>query len=67
MNMNRLIQMAIRMVMRHGVSRGIDYAARRGKDAKSLTPAERAQAQGAKDLAGKARKGARLVRRFGRF
>jgi len=67
MDLNRLISMAMRLVMRRGVNMGIDYASRRGKDAKAMTPEERAQAKSAKDMANKARKGARLARRIGKF
>lgn len=67
MDANRLIQMVIRMVMRRGVNMGIDYATRRGKDAKTMSPEEREQARSAKDIAGKARRGARLARRMGKF
>lgn len=67
MDMNRLINMVIRMVMRRGMKAGIDYAARRGQDPKTMTPEERAKAVEAKDLAGKARKGMRLAKRMGRF
>ena len=67
MNMNGLINMVIRMVMRRGINAGINYAARRGQDPRTMTPAERAKAGEAKALAGKARKGARLAKRMGRF
>ena len=63
MNANQLINMVIRMVMRRGVNMGINHAARRGMDARTMTPQERAQAKSARDMADKARKGARLARR----
>ncbi len=67
MNANQLINMVIRMVLRRGVNMGIDYAARRGKDARTLTPEEKAQAKAGKDMASKARQGAKLTRRMGKF
>lgn len=67
MNAIQLINMVIRMVMRRGVNAGIDYAARRGQHPKAMTPEERAKSAETKDLAGKARKGARLAKRMGRF
>ncbi len=67
MNINRIINMLLRMFMRKAVNKGIDMAARRGKPPAEMTPEERAQAQIAKQTAGKAQKLARLARRMGRF
>jgi len=67
MNANRIINMLLRMFMRKAVNKGIDMAARRGKSPAEMTPEEREQAQKVKQTTGKARKLARLARRFGRF
>ncbi len=67
MNANQIINMLLRMFMRKAVNKGIDMAARRGKPPAEMTPEERAQAQIAKQTAGKAQKLARLARRMGRF
>ncbi|WP_457646168.1 hypothetical protein [Profundibacter sp.] len=67
MNANRIINMLLRMFMRKAVNKGIDMAARRGKSPAEMTVEERAQAQKAKQTAGKAQKLARLARRMGRF
>ena len=67
MNINRIINMLLRMFMRKAVNKGIDMAARRGKPPAEMTTEERAQAQIAKQTAGKAQKLARLARRLGRF
>lgn len=68
MNLNQIINMVIRMVMRRGINmginKGIDLAARRGKAPSAMTPEERKQAQKAKQTAAKARKAARITRRF---
>ena len=68
MDLNRIIQMIVNTLLRRFMGRaintGIDYAARRGKAAGDMTPAEREQARSAKDLAQKARKVSRLTRRF---
>ncbi|MEL6681284.1 MAG: hypothetical protein AAFQ09_01415 [Pseudomonadota bacterium] len=64
MNANRLINMAMRMLMRKGISKGIDIAANRGKSAKDMTPEQRASAQETRQTAHKARRGLNLVRRL---
>lgn len=68
MDLNRLIQMLMRMFLRKAVNKGIrsatDYASRRGKPPAEMTPEERAQAARAKELADKAKKMARLGRRL---
>ena len=67
MDMSRMINMVIRLVMRRGVNIGIDYAARRGKTPDAMTPEDKAQARAGKEMARKARQGARLARRIGKF
>ncbi|HGG64819.1 MAG TPA: hypothetical protein ENK34_09645 [Rhodobacteraceae bacterium] len=67
MDAGRIINMLLRMFMRKAVNKGIDMAARRGKPPAEMTAEERAQAQKAKQTAGKAQKLARLARRMGRF
>ncbi|MEJ8560801.1 hypothetical protein QTO30_05880 [Yoonia sp. GPGPB17] len=64
MNMNRLINMAVRMLMRKGINKGVALASTRGKRAEDLTPEERAQAKNAQQTAQKAQKGMRAARRF---
>ncbi len=68
--MDRLIQMIINAVMRQvinrGVKSGIDYATRGGKPQNLMTPEERDQAKGAKDMAKRARQAANLAKRLGR-
>ncbi|MGB5559270.1 MAG: hypothetical protein WBN04_14820 [Paracoccaceae bacterium] len=65
--MSRLINMVIRLVMRRGVNMGINYAARRGKNPNAMTPEDKSQARAGKEIAKKARQGARLARRIGKF
>jgi len=60
MNMNRLINMGLRLLMR----KGTDLAANRGKQPADMTPEERQQAQDARQTAQKARRGMRAARRF---
>lgn len=60
MNMNRLINMGLRLLMR----KGTDLAANRGKRPADMTPQERKQAQDARQTAQKARRGMRAARRF---
>ena len=67
MNANQIINMVMRMFLRKVVNKGIDMAANRGKSVEEMTPAEREQAQKAKQTANKAKKMARLARRMGRF
>ena len=64
MNMNRLINMGMRMLMRRGMNAGIDAAARRGKRPEDMTPEERAAAQRARQNTHQARRGLGLLRRF---
>jgi len=71
MNIERLITMFFRLFARKIVSRGIDAGiglATRGRGDKSKTPAEdAARSKGAKDMAKKARQGAKIIRRMGRM
>ena len=60
MNMNRLINMGLRMLMR----KGTQMAANRGKRPADMTPEERAEARNAQQTAQKAQKGMRAARRF---
>ena len=60
MNMNRLINMGVRMLMR----KGTEIAANRGKRPEDMTPDERAQAKNARQTSQKAQRGMRAVRRF---
>ena len=60
MNMNRLINMGLRMLM----NKGIEVAANKGKKPEDMTPEERKSAQATKANAQKARRGLGLARRF---
>jgi hypothetical protein len=66
MDLNRILSMISRIFVRKAVNKGIDYAARRGKDPAQMTPAERKQAGDARALAKRARQAARITRRMGR-
>lgn len=66
MDINRVLQMLLRMLFRPLMRMGIDYAARRGKSQAEMTPEEKDQARKAKDLARRADEAARLTRRLGR-
>ena len=76
MNYNQLINMFMRLFMRkimnRGIDAGIDLVSKRGRgraggEETDLTPEERKRAGHAKQTARKARQGAKLVRRIGRF
>jgi len=64
MDLNRLIQMLVRMFIRKAVDTGVDRLARRGKPDAELTPQERKQKEAAKALADRAKQFARIGRRF---
>ncbi len=68
--MDRIIQMVINAVLRQvinrGIKTGIDYASRGGKPVSDMTPEERQQSQGAKELAKRARQAANMAKRLGR-
>lgn len=70
MDLNRLLNMVLRIFVRKGVNwginKGVDYAARRGKPSGQMTQTDHAQARSARDLAKRARKAARITRRLGR-
>lgn len=60
MNMNRLINMGLRMLM----NKGVEVAARKGKKLEDMTPEERQSAKAAQQNANKARRGLGMMRRF---
>ena len=60
MNMNRLINMGVRMAMRHGSK----YLANRGKSQADMTPDERKSAQSSQVNMRRAQQGLRFFRRF---
>ena len=64
MTIDRLIRMGLRMLMRHGVSRGVDHMARKGRRPEEMTAAELAAWQRNRQSAGKARRNLGLLRRF---
>jgi len=64
MNVDRLMNMVLRKLMRTGMNKGIDLASRKGKRPEDMTPEERAQAKEASQTAKKAQKGMRTARRF---
>ncbi len=73
MNMNQIITMVIRIIMRkvlgRGIDAGINMATRRGgsEPDHNLAPEDRASARMARKTARKARQAASLTRRMGRF
>lgn len=60
MNMNRLINMGLRMLM----NKGIDAASRRGKKPEDMTPQERENAKKARSSTQNAQRGIGMLRRF---
>jgi hypothetical protein len=64
MNVNSLINMGMRMLMRKGVNAGINMAANRGKKPEDMTPEERQTAQSARGNTQNARRGLGMLRRF---
>ncbi|WP_128516893.1 hypothetical protein [Tabrizicola thermarum] len=66
MDLNGLFNTLARMFVRSATKAGIDYAARKGKPEAEMTPEERQQARQARDLAARAQKAQRLVRRLWR-
>ena len=64
MNINQLINMGLRMLMRKGMNKGITMAANKGKRPEDMTPQEREQANNARQTAQKAQRGMRAARRF---
>jgi hypothetical protein len=60
MNMNRLINMGLRIL----TNKGIELAARKGKRPEDMTPEERQAAKSAQRNANKARRGLGVARRF---
>ncbi len=66
MNVERLINMVLRRLMRKGMNKGMDMAANRGKRPEDMTPEERAQAKATRENARKLQKGVRTARRFTR-
>lgn len=70
MDLSRILQMVVNLVLRNlinrGVNAGIDYATRRGPSDAELTPEERDQAQANRDLARRSRKTLGMARRFWR-
>lgn len=70
MDLNRLLNMVLRIFIRKGVNwgvnKGIDYAARRGKSPGQMSARDHASAKQVRDLAKRARKAARITRRLGR-
>ena len=66
MDVNRAVQMLLRMLMRPLINHGINFLARRGKAETDMTPEEKLQARDAKDLARRAQEAAKLTRRLRR-
>ncbi|MBP9182043.1 MAG: hypothetical protein KBF78_02835 [Fuscovulum sp.] len=64
--LTQILNMVFRKFLNRGINAGIDHLSRRGKPPAEMTPAERQQAQQARDLAKRARQAARLTRRLGR-
>jgi hypothetical protein len=64
MNMNRLINYGMRMLMRRGIDAGIDVASRKGKHPENMTAEERQAAKSTRQNTQSARRGLRFMRRF---
>jgi len=68
MNLNQIINMIIRIFLRRGINwginKGMSMVSNRDKQPKSMTPQERAQSQQMRDATKRARKAARITRRF---
>lgn len=64
MNVERLINMVMRRLMRKGMNKGIEMAANRGKKPEDMTPEERTQAQATSKNAKNLQKGMRATRRI---
>jgi hypothetical protein len=62
--LTQILNMVMRQLVNRGINAGIDHLSRRGKAPEEMTPEEREQAKGARDLAQKARKMSRLTRRL---
>jgi len=65
--MNMFINLVMRKVMNRGIDAGINYATRGRKDDDEAIPADPERAESAKAMAKKARQGAKLARRLGRM
>lgn len=61
---NTLMRMFGRKLIHAAVSKGVDYAARRGKPAAQMTPTERSTAQNARQFAQRAKQIRAATRRF---
>lgn len=70
MDLGRVVQMVLNMILRKAVNRGIKgavgLAARKGKAPSEMTPQDQAQAASTKALARRAQQAARMARRIGR-
>jgi len=66
MDLNRLMTMLLRRLLNRGVSAGIKHVASRGADPAEMTPADRAQARQAQDMAKRARQMSKMARKLGR-
>jgi hypothetical protein len=64
MDVNRLITMLTKMLIRTAVDTGITYAASKGKPESEMTPEERKKAQSAREMASKAEEALKTGRRF---
>ena len=64
MNVERLINMILRQLMRKGMNKGIEMASGRGKRPEDMTPEERAEAQATAQNVRRVQKHVRTARRF---
>lgn len=68
MNVNQLINMGMRILMRKGMSKGMSKGmalmANKGKRPEDMTPEEREQARNAQQTAQKAQRGLNAAQRF---
>ena len=64
--LNMILNRFFRRAVNTGITKGVDYAARRGNPASQTTPADHKQAAQGRELAKRARQAARITRRLGR-
>lgn len=66
MDINRLVQRVVNMLVRKALNKGVDLAVDRMGKGRGATPPQDAQARAARDTVKRARKAANLTRKIGR-
>ena len=70
MDLSKIIQMVINLVLRKVINRGVDaginYASKRGKTDDQMTPEDLQQAKSAKEMAKRAKQAINVGRKIGR-